>query len=351
LSLKRNQSQAQQAVSWSQILAKILLVAVTLLFVCAIQKPETSGTHSSLKKQTKKLYVIGHRGSAGLAPENTLAAFRRACQIGVDGLELDVLLTADRKVVVHHDFSLKPEIARTPNGKWLKQDNRPAIKNLKLAELKIYDVGRLRPYTRYSRRYPEQSPIDGERIPTLREVISTYKNGCDPETQIWVEIKTSPEKPEMTPAPEDVAEAVVQVLLEEKIAPNTLILSFDWRVLVYVQKITPDIPTVYLTLVGRSLDNIKPGQPGPSPWTAGIDVDEFNGSIPRAVNAAGGRYWAPYYKHVTSNLVQEAQQLGLQVFVWTPDARSDMERLIKMGVNGIITNRPDILKSVLHTFE
>jgi glycerophosphoryl diester phosphodiesterase len=155
----------------------------------------------------------------------------------------------------------------------------------------------------------------------------------------------------MTPAPEDVAEAVVQVLLEEKIAPNTLILSFDWRVLVYVQKITPDIPTVYLTLVGRSLDNIKPGQPGPSPWTAGIDVDEFNGSIPRAVNAAGGRYWAPYYKHVTSNLVQEAQQLGLQVFVWTPDARSDMERLIKMGVNGIITNRPDILKSVLHTFE
>jgi glycerophosphoryl diester phosphodiesterase len=262
-----------------------------------------------------------------------------------------VLLTVDREVVVHHDFRLKPEITRTPDGKWLTEDNQPIIKNLKLSELKIYDVGRLKPYTRYARRYPKQTPIDGERIPTLREVISIYKTECDPETQIWVEIKTSPEKPEMTPAPEEVAEAVVQVLREQKIVSNTLILSFDWRVLVYVQKIAPDLPTVYHSLVGWSLDNIKLGQPGPSPWTAGIDVDDFNGSIPRAVKAAGGRYWASYYKQVTSKLVQEAQQLGIQVFVWTPDVRSDMERLIEMGVDGIITNRPDILKSVLHALE
>ncbi len=328
-------------------LAKIVSVMAVLLLIGSCQTPEKSAPPASVEQQTKKVYVIGHRGAAGLAPENTLAAFRQACEIGVNGFELDVLLTADREVVVHHDFMLKPEIARNSDGKWLEQRSNSAIMKLTLAELKTYDVGRLTPNTSYSRRYPDQMPVDGERIPTLREVILLYKSECDKETQLWIEIKTSPEKPEMTPAPEIVADEVLRILRQEKIFKQAFILSFDWRVLVYIQKIAPDIPTVYLSLVGRSLDNIKPGQPGPSPWTAGIDVDDFNDSIPRAVKAVGGRYWAPYYRHVTSNLVQEAQQLGIHVFVWTPDARADMKRLIKIGVDGIITNRPDILKSVL----
>jgi glycerophosphoryl diester phosphodiesterase len=333
-----------QIVCWS---IQSLVILSILLFNFACKSTEAK-IHPATGDQTiKKILLIGHRGAAGLAPENTLAAFSRACEIGVDAFELDVLLTADWKIVVHHDFSLKPEITRTAEGEWLQEYTRPAIKNLKLVELKTYDVGRLKPYTRYARRYPDQTPVDGARIPTLEEVISLYKNNCDPQTQIWVEIKTSPEKPDLTPAPEVVADAVVQTLRKAKIAENAFILSFDWRVLVHVQEIAPDIPTVYLSLVGRTLDNIKPGQPGPSPWTAGIDVDDFKGLIPRAVKAAGGRYWAPYYKHVNSKHVQEAQQLGIQVFVWTPDSRSDMRRLIKMGVGGIITNRPDILKVVL----
>ncbi len=80
---------------------------------------------------------------------------------------------------------------------------------------------------------------------------------------------------------------------------------------------------------------------------AGLDIDDFSGSIPQAVKAAGGRCWAPYYKHITYDLLNDAHELGFQVFVWTPDKRSDMVRLIEMGVDGIITNRPDILKSVV----
>jgi glycerophosphoryl diester phosphodiesterase len=80
---------------------------------------------------------------------------------------------------------------------------------------------------------------------------------------------------------------------------------------------------------------------------AGLDIDDFNGSIPRAVKAAGGKNWAPYHKYLTSALLAEAHQLGLEVYVWTVDSRSDMERLMEMGVDGIITNRPDILKSVV----
>jgi glycerophosphoryl diester phosphodiesterase len=140
---------------------------------------------------------------------------------------------------------------------------------------------------------------------------------------------------------------VVKILLEEKISDQARILSFDWRNLIHIQKIAPDISTVYISLEGERLNNIKPGRPGASPWMAGVDIDDFAGSIPHAVQAAGGRYWAPYYKHVTISNIQTAHQLGIQVFVWTPDSRSEMKRLIDMGVDGIITNRSYILKAVL----
>jgi glycerophosphoryl diester phosphodiesterase len=324
-----------------------ILGSAVLLFISSCQIAERSASSAKQEAPAKKIYKIGHRGAAGLAPENTLAAFARACSIGVDAVELDVLLTADREAVVYHDFSLKPELTRTPDGKWLESASPPAIQDLRLIDLKTYDVGRLKPGSRYSRRYPEQTPVDGERIPTLREVIRLHKKRCDSATQLWIEIKTSPEKPDLTPEPEVVATAVVKILREEKISNQVRILSFDWRNLVHIQQVAPDVPTVYLSLEGVRLNNIKPGQSGASPWMAGLDIDDFSGSVPHAVQAAGGRYWAPYHKHVTRGHIQTAHQLGIQVFVWTPDSRSDMERLIDMSVDGIITNRPDILKAVL----
>jgi glycerophosphoryl diester phosphodiesterase len=275
-----------------------------------------------------------------------LSAFTEACRLGVDAVELDVLLSADEKIVVHHDYTLKPELARNSDGQWLKQPSAP-IKTLSLDEIKAYEIGRLKPSSRYSQRYPEQEPVDGERIPTLSEVIDVVKAECDPQTQLWVEIKTNPEKPDLTPAPEAVAEAVVGLLRREKLIGRVRILSFDWRSLAHVQEIAHDIPTVYLSLAGVRLNNIKPGQPGASPWLAGVDVDDFNGSIPRAIHAAGGKYWAPYYKHLSAMHLNQAHGLGMRVFVWTPDHRNDMLRLIEMGVDGIITNRPDILKSIV----
>jgi len=331
-------------------LSTALIVCAFVLAVSFFQTRARSTSPAGHEASAKKVYVIGHRGAAGLAPENTLAAFARACRIGVDAVELDVLLTADRKAVVYHDFSLTPELTRTPDGKWLESASPPAIKDLSLVDLKIYDVGRLKPGTRYSRRYPEQTPVDGERIPTLREVIRLHKKQCDTATQLWIEIKTTPEKPDLTPAPQAVSEMLVKILREEKISDRSRILSFDWRNLVHVQKIAPDISTVYLSLEGVRLNNIKPGQPGASPWMAGLDIDDFSGSIPRAVQAAGGRCWAPYYKHVTISNLQTAHELGIQVFVWTPDSQTVMKRLIEMGVDGIITNRPDRMRSVLGEF-
>ena len=298
----------------------------------------------------KDFLVIGHRGAAGLAPENTLAAFKRALDLGVDAVELDVQLSADRSVIVYHDFTLKPEIARTPDGEWLDMWTGLPIVNLTLDELKTYDVGRIKPYSEYAGRNPDQIPKDGERIPTLQEVIELIRSHVKVKTRIWIEIKTSPEKVEVSSRPDTVAESVVKLLQQERFTERVRILSFDWRALVHIQEIAPDLPTVYLSNTAGRSNNIKPGLPGPSPWTAGFDVDDFNGSIPRTVKAAGGRFWAPRYNQVTFDLIKEAHRLGIRVFVWTVDRRDDMIRLMKMGVDGIITNRPDILNSVLNRF-
>jgi glycerophosphoryl diester phosphodiesterase len=323
-----------------------VFMLVFMLVIAACKSTAENVTQDADFQPKEKILIVGHRGAAGLRPENTLSAFSEACRLGVDAVELDVLLSADEKIIVHHDYALKPEIARNSDGQWLKQPSAP-IKTLSLDEIKAYDVGRLKPSTRYSRRYPEQEPVDGEHIPTLSEVIDVLKAECDPQTQLWVEIKTNPEKPDLTPAPEAVTQAVVSLLRREKLIGRVRILAFDWRSLAHVQEIAPDIPTVYLSMAGVRLNNIKPGQPGASPWLAGVDVDDFNGSIPRAVRAVGGKYWAPYYKHLTATHLNEAHSLGMRVFVWTPDHRNDMLRLIEMGVDGIITNRPDILKSIV----
>ena len=293
------------------------------------------------------MYVIGHRGAAGLAPENTRAAFSKALTIGVDAVELDVQLSKDGVVIVYHDFRLKPETTRTSEGKWLGRWKRLPIKYLTVADLKQYDVGRLKPHTAYGRRYPDQQPVDGERIPTLQEAVLLLKGGEDDKTQLWIEIKTSPEKPKLSQDPEAVADAVVAVLRIQGFSARTMILSFDWRALVHVQKIAPEIPTVYLSPIGGRWTRVRLGQPGPLAWTAGIDVGEFEGSIPRAVKAAGGRYWGPNHMTITPVLVQEAHQLGLKVFVWAPDSRERMLDLMDMKVDGITTNRPDILKAVV----
>ena len=291
--------------------------------------------------------VIGHRGAAGLAPENTLAGFRRALEIGVDAIELDVLLTADGELVVLHDFRLKPEITRTPEGAWLGEPG-PAVLEVRLAELKSFDVGRLKPGTGYAKRFPDQQAVDGQRIPTLREVIGLLKEQKAVDTELWIEIKTTPEDPTTSPRPEIIAAAVTGLLRGESPAPRVRILAFDWRALQHVQAIAPEILTVYLTTPNRHLDRVvEGGSFAPSAWTAGLVFDQHGNSVARTIKAAGGCCWAARRDQVNSRAVQEARDLGLKVFVWTVNDAGEMRRLLDLGVDGIITDRPDLLKTIL----
>jgi glycerophosphoryl diester phosphodiesterase len=316
-------------------------VAVKLLALAAVgillAAPATPAKERAFDLQ-------GHRGTRGLAPENTLVAFARALGLGVATLELDTGVTRDGVVVVSHDSRLNPDFTRGPDGKWIAGPG-PAIFSLSRAEVLTYDVGRLRPDTAYGRLYPEQVPADGTRIPTLREVYALAAKAGNSAVRFNVETKLDPGKPEETPAPEAFADAVLAVVREAGALGRTSIQSFDWRTLRHVQKVAPEVETCYLT--SRGDDQLRSGQPGPSPWLAGFDLDDYGGSVPRLVKAAGGRCWSPNFRDLTADTVAEARRLGLRVVPWTVNRPEDLAAVIDLGVDGLISDRPDVARRAM----
>ena len=288
----------------------------------------------------------GHRGARGLFPENSLPAFQAALAIGVTTLEMDTGVTADGVVVVHHDPALDPERTRGPDGAWIAAPGAKLIA-LTHADLAGYDIGRPQEGSKVSQRFPKQTPLDGVRIPALASVLAMAEKTSGKTVRYNIETKVSPLAPEATPAPEAMAEALVATLRQSGAVGRATVQSFDWRSLQRVQEMAPEIPTVYLTAEQSWLNNLERGQPGISPWTAGIDVDDYDGSIPRAIQAAGGAVWSPFYRDLQPADLAEAQRLGLKVVVWTVNKEADMASLIDLGVDGIITDYPDILRKVM----
>jgi glycerophosphoryl diester phosphodiesterase len=288
----------------------------------------------------------GHRGARGLMPENTLPAFAYALSLGVTTLELDVAVSADGVVVVSHDTRLNPALTRGADGAWLGTRG-PVISSLTYAQLKAYDVGRLNPANRYARRFATQTAVDRTRIPTLAAVFALVRRAGNETVRFNIETKLKPTEPELTPAPDAFVRSVLDVIRREKMTSRVAVQSFDWRTLQAVQRQAPEIPTVYLSAQQRWLDNIHRGQPGPSPWTAGFDVDDHAGSVARVIKAAGGAIWSPYHKEVDAAQLREARALGLKVVVWTVNKPTRMDVLLDLGVDGIISDYPDRLRTVM----
>ena len=284
--------------------------------------------------------IQGHRGARGLLPENTIPAFERAIELGVDVLELDLGMTRDGVPVVHHDRALDPDRTRDAAGAWLAPPG-PFLDALDLSELAEFDVGRAAPGGKVAQRFPEQAPRDGTRIPALAEVLALGRRPGAGGIRFNIETKVTPLAPGETAGPEAFARAVVEVLRAEGMLDRADLQSFDWRVLRAARKLAPDLSTVCLTAEQRWMDNILRGRPGPSPWTAGLDIEDFEGSVPRLVEAAGCAVWSPYYRDLTEETLAEAHALGLRVVVWTVNEVADMLALARLGVDGIITDYPD----------
>ncbi len=285
----------------------------------------------------------GHRGARGLAPENTLPAFARALSIGVSTLELDVGVTREGVVVVAHDPVLNPALTRGADGHWL--DGRgPAIHVLTYAELKRYDVGRAKPGSRLAQRYPDQVAVDGTRVPRLAEVFALAARAGNRSVRFNIETKLHPERKAETLPPEPLARALIAEIRKAGVAERSTVQSFDWRTLLVVQREAPDIATVYLSARQSWLDNIGAESTLGSPWTAGFSYAQHR-SVPRMVQAAGGRIWSPYFGDLDAAQLKEAHALGLKVIVWTVNDRAQIAQMINLGVDGIISDYPDRVRA------
>ncbi len=276
----------------------------------------------------------------------TLAGFAFALDLHVSTLELDCAVTRDGVVVVSHDPALNPDHTRDERGRFLERPG-PAISTLTYAELQRYDVGRLRPGTPYAARFPDQQPVDGERVPRLADVFALARSRANAKVRFNIETKLSPDQPQLTLAPEPFATVVVDAVRAAGMADRTTIQSFDWRTLIVVHRIAPEIATVALTDQQPGYDTVQAGRPGPSPWFGGLDVDDFGGSVPKAVLASGARVWSPDYLDLDAKLVEEAHALGLAVVPWTVNEPAEMRRVLALGVDGMISDRPDLLRAVL----
>lgn len=294
--------------------------------------------------------IYGHRGARGLSPENTLPGYQTALNIGVDAIDMDVGMTKDGEIVVTHDYSLNPDITRHLNGQWLKEDANLFIKDLTLAELQNYDVGRIKSNISYANLFSSQYPVDHTTIPTLKQVIKLAKKNIKDQIIFQIEIKTNPEAPRYTFSPKEFAEGVAKIILEEDIVERTQVQAFDYRCLLELQKIHPEIHTAFLT---SELDKIRPAAVT-NLWRAGHRVIDHNDSVPKMIATLGGKIWGPEDVELTPELVREAHELGLKVIPWNWPEREKTEfnlplaiKLIDMGVDGIITDRPDILRGLL----
>ncbi|WP_122401989.1 glycerophosphodiester phosphodiesterase [Bradyrhizobium vignae] len=284
-----------------------------------------------------------HRGGRALLPENTLPAFANALSMGVDTLELDVGVTADGEIVISHERGLNPDLARSSDGAYISPPGTPFVR-LRLDEVRTYDVGQIRPDSAYAKQFPDQRAVPGTRIPTLRELFLLVRKSGNTQVRFNIETKIDPNHPDEAPDPAAFVAKLLGVIETEGFSDRVMVQSFDWRTLQLVQRQAPTIPTVYLTLqrgTGQTVALDKATN-----WTAGFNPADHGGSLPRTIKAAGGAIWSPYFGDVTAALVSEAHALGLRVVVWTVNKRDDMARMIELGVDGIISDRPDLLRQV-----
>jgi len=262
-------------VFWSMI---ILIASALILPIMTCQKEK--------QQETESFLIIAHRGASRAAPENTLAAMKKAMEFGADYAELDVCETKDGAIVLMHD----EELERTTGQKGL-------IWEYTLAELKEFEAGSW---------FGEE--FRGEPIPTLREVMQLVRG----KMKLNIEIKGFDHEP-------GIAQKVVDVIREENFEKECMVTSFDREIIEEVKTIAPELMTGFI------FDEDYLGDAFDGNWDA-LSCDR---------------------QILDEELIKEAKDKGMKLFIWTVNYPVEMKKLIDLKVDGLITDVPDVLKDVL----
>jgi len=241
---------------------------------------------------TKAIWTIAHRGASGHAPENTMAAFRRAVELGARFIETDLQITRDARVIAIHDLTLD----RTTNGKG-------QVHFLTLEQIRALDAGAW-----FGGR---EASFSGERVPTLEEILEFAK---EHDVIFYLEIKSG--------SAWGIEHAVVAALREQNASARVVILSFDPAAVESVRRLDSTMMTGFL-------------------------CEQPSGDLVERTVRVGARQLVARGDLLTPAVVDKAHQAGLQVVAWTINEREQMRRLISAGVDGIITDFPERLLSVL----
>ena len=274
------------------------------------QKPDT------LNKYT--FDVQGHRGARGLAPENSIPAFKKALSLGANTLELDVVISKDNQVVVSHEPWMNHQICLTPEGESISAEKEKELNlyQMDYQQIKKYDCG-----SKAYSDFPDQEKQTTYK-PKLSEVIKLVQSFNEQQNEavhLNIEIKSLPEGDEVFhPLPKKFVDLVVSALETSKFPKeNYNLQSFDFRILKAIHQSYPGIrlaALVYQSDLQTSLNKL-----------------EFQPDI-----------YSPYFPLVNPELIKIAHQKNIKVIPWTVNSREKMLYLLELGVDGIITDYPDI---------
>lgn len=298
-----------------------LLVILPLLLGCGGE--ELKSDEKGDNRMAEQFDWQGHRGARGLMPENTVPAFLEALKYPVTTLELDVVISRDSQVVVSHEPWMSHHICQTMEEEPVTEEQEDSLILFQMPYqiIQRYDCG-----GRGNEGFPEQQAVSVAK-PTLEAVVEAVRAYCNTNDRKMpdfnIEIKSRPEWDGVkTPEPSAFARLVLQEVQNLDIAGRTCIQSFDMRSLRAVHRQAPEMTTALLVA--------KPG---------GVESHlEDLGYVPEI--------YSPYYKLVSANVVDTVHKKGMRIIPWTVNEVEEMETLIEMEVDGIITDYPNRIGEV-----
>ncbi len=290
-----------------------------LLLLAACNSSKHSDSTNSLSMKLPAFNKEGHRGTRGLMPENTIASMYKALDYGVNTVEVDVLISKDKKVVISHDIYFHPDITTTPDGKYLdsKEAQKHLLYQMNYDSIKKYDVG-LKPH----KDFPQQQKIPAYK-PLMSELIDStdwYAKKIGNPVMYNIELKTNAAYDGTKQPPvEETVDLVMQVVKEKKIETRSYLQSFDFRPLQILHQKYPNIVTAVLI------------------------SDKDKRTFEQQLNELGytPQMYSPHYSLVTTELVAECHKRNIKLIPWTVNTVEEMKKMKQLGVDGIITDYPN----------